>query len=839
MSDNQPSEAYFEDEAFLSNDFGDQYLYSVNRQLFNAAGAEAVYQEYLPSAISQTNSLFVVIGSDSGLLIEHIAKHGVPSGSRYLFVELDGVVDQVAQRVKPLLSGSIILSDLAHWTQEAESLGYKNYLYMNQVTVIQSLGAKHAYLPAYLELARLVKTETTSWEWYLRQQYAFAHLIECQLANAGENRTPLSALKDQFKGKSATLIASGPSLDDMIPWIQKNRDKLLVAAISRSCRRLIDAGIKPDLVVTIDPNNFSFEISREMLLLDPDVLLVNAYHAVPRLIAQWRGPKVYMGSQLPWKEEADNTFQGITVSNAAVEALMAMGCSQIILAGVDLCFKPDGSLYSSGTMENDVGPVLGHIGPKVETNEGQVAETSDGYVQGIRNLAEQAVLAKLHGCTLINPAPSAAKIAGVEFRSIDDISLVALDEPPSSTVNRCLQPDDRQHRLDHYAKIDHELANVTDRVTQVEKFAREILDCLDGLFGRHGKKANPKYQQQIIKIEAQMENEFPQELIMVKQFAIGEFMRFYGRGNIGKRQLHETENDGRRYYEAFCDGAQKLIEVINNSRLRIASRIAEESLTPDFKAISKQWQKDIVPGRALVWRHYHPQAYAALTAEEQAIYDNEAAKFQLHVTNPNPGHMHYCRRQVGLENVPSKTKLLFYQRDVAGLRNLVEGLNKFHGDNAEAQALSHFASGCLAEIEQRYEDALAHFQLITEGPLLEDALLHISQLCLQMGNVDNTLLALECLAQMSINYVPAYAEVAWRTGHVKEATELFSQYLQLIPSDLKTYMRLGRLYLREGLEEDARMAFTHVLEQDPDNQSARAAIDALGKPQTEKECDSA
>jgi predicted TPR repeat methyltransferase len=92
---------------------------------------------------------------------------------------------------------------------------------------------------------------------------------------------------------------------------------------------------------------------------------------------------------------------------------------------------------------------------------------------------------------------------------------------------------------------------------------------------------------------------------------------------------------------------------------------------------------------------------------------------------------------------------------------------------------------------------------------------------------------------MSISYVPAYAEVAWHTGHTEEAMKLFTQYLQQVPADLKTYMRLGKLYQKEGISDAARMAFNHVLEQDPGNKAAKIMLQSLDQPQEEKQYDNA
>ncbi|WP_425314060.1 6-hydroxymethylpterin diphosphokinase MptE-like protein [Shewanella dokdonensis] len=59
--------------------------------------------------------------------------------------------------------------------------------------------------------------------------------------------------------------------------------------------KLIAAGINPDFVITVDPKDVSFDVSRQVIQYSDKLLLVNAYHATNTIIGQWQGPKLYMG----------------------------------------------------------------------------------------------------------------------------------------------------------------------------------------------------------------------------------------------------------------------------------------------------------------------------------------------------------------------------------------------------------------------------------------------------------------------------------------------------------------------------------------------------------------
>src|SRR5690606_38331900 len=65
--------------------------------------------------------------------------------------------------------------------------------------------------------------------------------------------TSIKALKDLYKGCTALVVGAGPSLELDIPQIKENYDRLFIIAAGSSIQSLLYYGIKPHLIVSIDP----------------------------------------------------------------------------------------------------------------------------------------------------------------------------------------------------------------------------------------------------------------------------------------------------------------------------------------------------------------------------------------------------------------------------------------------------------------------------------------------------------------------------------------------------------------------------------------------------------
>lgn len=831
---------------FIGNAFGDEVIYEVNRDAFDKIGSAAQFQRHYGKTFEKQDTLFIIIGTDSGLLANWITRQELPTGSRYIFIEPERLTDTIEPRIEKLeeLSDYIKLADQESWKDLIEPFQFQDYAYLNNVKVMQSFAAMDAYLAEYRSLHWDIQNETNNYTWQIEFQMGSQAFVKRQIENIGDNRDKAILLKNAFDGKTATLLGGGPSLDDLIPWVKENRKNLTVIAVSRICRRLIQADIQPDIVVSIDPHPVSFDVSKEMLYYDDKTLLIHSFHVTPLLLSQWHGPSVYFGDRMPWKTKSNGENlpnQGPTVTNTALSMAVHLGFKQIILGGVDLCYDRAGNTHASGSDERAAGPMLGTVGLQVETNGGWMADSRHTFSSAVGIMGGQAEKALEKGCTIINPAPGAAKIPNVEHVLAEDIVIPDEAQTAFEHISEVMPENTSAHRMAHYKEMLKDLTKATGRLRKIIQLSEDALECNDGLFGRNGKTADFKYKIRMDKIEKKLDREYKDISPLVKSFGSRRFLRLVKPDRDREWTDQEIEEWGRAYYEAYQQSAEQLMEMIADVRSRIESRIDEEKPTPDFPALFEQWKNDEAPGRAHVWLHHHQDTAKDLDAESKKGFEALEDEFKGVLENRDTTQAKWCKDNYNLSAVRSKLQVLFQHKEKDELIRTTEELGK--NETEEGQVLFALGSGYLAEMNKDIETAFGSYNFIVNNaadkmdenngqlprsPELEDALRRMSSLALGAQDSENALLILDTLSALSPIYEPQYAELLRITGNIEDAINIYTDYLKKAPRDYAAMLKLGKLYQQIGVADSARWAYNYVIEQDPENQAASALLAQLG-----------
>ena len=165
-----------------------------------------------------------------------------------------------------------------------------------------------------------------------------------------------AVLSDLFTDIPAIVFGAGPSLDDNLPVLQDMQDRAVLIAVDTAVRPLLAAGIRPHLVVSVDPSD---ENARHLNDL-PDVRglwLVGEASLTPGVFPQFSGRtfiyKVSNHEPWPWLAEhgADRTKLQTwgSVLTTAFDVARKAGCNPIVFAGADLAYT-DGLQYCRNTV---------------------------------------------------------------------------------------------------------------------------------------------------------------------------------------------------------------------------------------------------------------------------------------------------------------------------------------------------------------------------------------------------------------------------------------------------------------------------------------------------------
>lgn len=828
---------------FISNRFGDEFLYDVNRTTFDAVGANVLFERQFGPQLEQANTLFVVLGTDSGLLPKWIANREHHPGSRFVFIELEDLLTPIRRQFGEVLnSAGFGLTSAAEWKDLIEDFRFKDYAYLGRIRFALSLGAGDAHLADYRVIESSLRLELSEYERHIQRSLGSRAFLRRQLENVADNLQPAIALTDSHNGNTGVVLGGGPSLDDILPWVKRNRERLTVIAVSRIARRLLKDGIEPDIVVSIDPHPVSFDVSKESLQFQNSPLLIHNNYVSPLVLSQWPGLRVYCGHRFPW-ETAQNgqNWQSVgpTVTNLALASAVEMGFSRVILGGVDLCYSAQGHTYATGSNERDAGTNLGFVGRQIETNGGRLADTSPSFAQAVTTLSHQAKIALSRGCQFINPSVNAAKIEGVEHLPVDRIEL-NLAKPVDTAQMVAEMIEDKRGRCSAGLVIARkELAWARNQLNQVRTLSLEALNCNEHLFGRAGKQSNFKFKKRMDQIERRLDRKFRGITTLIKKFAIEGFL-----GLMQPNSEHEWSDEeihawGRRYYETYLAAVDQFEQLVSASQERVVARLEEFQAKPDFDILLQQWEKDKSPGRAALYRRNNPEAMQRAGTSARKAFDTMQKQFEATLLEKDTAHARRMRNTHTLAPVRSKLQLLFRESNAEELDRIAQAL--FDQASEEAKELSALACGYLAELNQQPQDAMNFYRFILvqaserldrqpNEPLpdrVEDALRRMSFLSLASKDIDNALLSLSALSTMSCTYAPQYAEALRLAGKTQAAIDVYTNYLQQAPLDLATMLRLGKLLQEAGALQAARESYNYVLSRSPGNQAAEVLLESL------------
>jgi hypothetical protein len=818
----------------LVNSFGDQYFHDVNGTAFNKVGSEALYQKNFREKITQENQLFIVMGTDSGLLPKYIQRLGVPDGTRFIFVELPEILERF-ENMKPdgEFEDRIFITTPENWFECANNNGFQNYVFLRRFEFLESIGAQDLHMPGYQEACRNLQGELEQLSCKILTNLGSEAFYTRQMENLADNMHSAACLKNTFQGKTAVILGGGPSLDKSLDWITSHRSDLVVIAVSRVARRLLEVGLVPDIIISVDPQDVSFDVSKDMLLFWEKTLFVYSYHVSSKLIAQWRGRSLYLGPRLgwasPWNDE-QMPGMGPTVTNTAIGVATEMGFTRLLLTGVDLCFSREGFTHARGSNEHQAGPHLGAGKLWVETNGGWLVETRPDYHFAISTIADQAAAAKEKNCKLINLNEDAAVIPGVDFCPSDSIILEQQTQSAFETLAGLLPDDTSSSREKFLNTMITELDNAEKACREIKDLAKEALNTNKKFSGTGGKqKGNPKYRKKLDRIEKKLNSDYIDFTRLLKHIGLRNFLTVAYSDWDKDWKEEDVERLMRQYYETYRDGAEKLLDMISKTRDRLLFRLEEEKDEPDFNRLLDQWEKDGQPGRSLVWKTRHANHTIPETFNER--FSSLEKNFEA-IIEQTPTLLAMLKVVSQLGPVCGKLNLMFRRREKDQLENMLVGLKEI--ESQDAKVLFHLGTGYLAELTGDTGAAVQAYHLIIDkllekqsGSVLETALLRVFAISLENRDTENALLAANCLAGLSPAYLPYYADICRLAGDKLGALDVYAEYLEKVNADIAVMLKMGQLYSELGVMDGAKLMFESILEEDPGNKAASKLLSDL------------
>lgn len=750
---------------FLVNDFGDQYLHEINGASFNHVGSWAFYQSYFPEDLFAENSFYLIAGSDSGLLAKYLYHRGVADTSQYIFVEPESVLN-IIQSILPVdLPSNINLCSLEELPDLCDEKKLMAYILLGRSNFYRSLASIDCIYPAYRGLTHYIEQYYQQTLWLSQVHFSGFYFLEQQLKNIAENRLQVNQLENACTGKQAIILAGGPSLDDILPWVIEHHQQLIIIAVSRISQRLKDVGLLPDFIISIDPTEKMFDVSCAMLEMDKSPVLIHSEYVISTLLAQWPGKKMHFGQTFPWANDDNLVTQGPTVTNAAVSFALLLGIKEILLAGVDLCYSKEGFSHAKGSREAALGPNLGFNGHPVKLNDGSEGETESGFFAAINVLGQQAQLAAKKQCRIINLSSRAAQIDTISYQSLAEVRLFG-ETIDKESVKERVEADTQKNLTRHYQYCLEEVNSVK---ATLKKIIRTSKECL--LLNKDFVK-KPQLGKKITALENGI---LRQEKIiaMIKQHNYHDFAQLCHAEVATKLSAEDVQQSTDAYFSAIIRGAKNIIQILDDTANRIESRLAEHA-EPLDESVINQWRQDNQCGRIRLWLNFHGHLQSDLIDSLQQAFQQQLDVKPL-TTTRDFSQLTYVR------NIQHKLHHCYRDKDNVALKNIIFYLEKEHHESA--QLLCFLAKGYLAELNQDVDQAVENYYQAAKGHLQEVALSHLASCLISNQDAENAWLALQCLSQIAPGYLPQYAHLSHLLGRHEDAVNAYEIYLKQVPND--------------------------------------------------------
>lgn len=226
----------------------------------------------------------------------------------------------------------------------------------------------------------------------------------------------VAELFDSRKGQEIFVIATGPSLEqhfETLRAIRNQAERPLFICVDTAYRPLLDHGVRPDVVVSIDQRISARHLPPEGTA---DIILAYMPMVDPLVLEAWQGPRYASYSASPIYQQLRQQWPkgelyGGEVIHPAVDLAVKMGAAQITLFGADFAFPGDKT--HAGWNDGDLGPQLGVAKHWVLDGRGQRIKTQLNFRSYLCEL-ERFIAGHPH-VRFYNSSRAGAMIAGAVF----------------------------------------------------------------------------------------------------------------------------------------------------------------------------------------------------------------------------------------------------------------------------------------------------------------------------------------------------------------------------------------------------------------------------------------
>lgn len=806
-----------------TNAYGEIYSPELNGHSFKKSSSQGVFEQFFKDTFDAPYQLYLIVGTDSGLLVDFIYKKYCDAkslkGRKFVFFEQEAVIEQFIK--SPKKPNATANEGFPEWLQVVPadssladlSADWVDYMMTKRIGLYKSIAVVDQFSEEVNLLWKSIQDQFANLRYTDAANNFSRPFVQAQLKNFPANLVPIKRFKGDLKGHKAILMAGGPSLDDTIEWIKSVQEHFFIFAVGRIAKKLINEGLTPDFIVSVDPHELSYDNSKHMFHFEENTILLNCYHIAPRLLSQWSGQKMYYGDLLPWQASVGNSSSpGPTVLHSALTQAAFLGCDEIYLSGADLCFY-QGQTHTSGTAEAEIGDIGIQNKVTVETYSGEQADSDVPFAHGVKALNSIASYVKSHhNIQVYNLSPKAARVESVALCLLDEVTLPKKQDKQAllKTLQNalCISINDEKTQLSEKLKILQKERAFSVRAKQL---------ATDGflLIANKKKQAKPSAFAKAQKLRLKLDKHLDDKAQMIFHFG---YMYFSEVLKPVEDQTSLTSDEKMHALFHYLEGMKKSLKDYGKliDEVIAAVKFSQQELNPSSKVcdLSKQWQKQREPGRYKRWLNAHDWPSGQAQQMECLQQAQQLFASDLETTDTRQAKM-IKAKAYAVVNLIEQIKSAFEHRDGAKIASLSTPIENLQNE-LDRKALELFYQAAHEAIESPGSE-FATLKKIQHPKLAVFVQSYLLKHYMASEQHEQALQALQELCQYSDDYLIPYADYLQLLGRADLATELT---LELFKKDTNNFFVLLKLvHFSHAAKQTAIFndALTVALEQKPDH----------------------
>lgn len=255
-------------------------------------------------------------------------------------------------------------------------------------------------------------------DWVRNSMYQMAGML---------NSPSIESLKQLYAGMTAVIVASGPSLQQDIEWIERFKPHAFILSAGSSVQALVKHGIRPHLAVSLDGGVINNKVFEAPETLEAPLLYAStSYYGITdrkpsgKVHAVMSNDTItqhYMGLS------RDNVAMAPTptVVGTAIQAAIWMGAKRIVLMGQDLSFPGD-KFYADGVghvIDSDNQSMVENAELEIPNVHGGMNKTNVNFM--FMKDALEKLFMSLPDIEFINTTRNGASLSGTRWEPIERI----------------------------------------------------------------------------------------------------------------------------------------------------------------------------------------------------------------------------------------------------------------------------------------------------------------------------------------------------------------------------------------------------------------------------------